>query len=89
MEVPNCIAVNHNTGMTHYATCDPHAGGKEPHTSGKVIDTFCGRPVHDNYEIFSRHFKHVAPNCKLCDHKERMLRGHREHWLNMDIKSEW
>ena len=76
-KTPICTVLNKNTGMTHYSTCDHE---------GKIVGerTFCGKPIHDGYEVVTiatGMWQHDTVECEVCYMKERGMRGSKEHWL--------
>lgn len=74
VKTPNCIVLNKNTGVTHYSTCDCESKITESHT-------FCGKTIHDRYEVTTTDLWHNKAKCEVCDLKERGMRGSKEHWL--------
>jgi hypothetical protein len=80
--IPNCIVTNLRTGMTHYATSDHE---------GEIFSkqTWCGKPIHEDYSLVTKFINQLTPKCKVCDSKERSLRGSSEHWLHVQPTNPW
>ena len=74
VKTPNCIVLNKNTGMTHYSTCDHERKITESRT-------FCGKTIHDRYEVKTTDVRFSTARCEVCGMKERGMRGSKEHWL--------
>lgn len=72
----NCIIIHKKSEKTHYAIRNNDGTLNEK--------TLCGIKISVNYSILTTDVWHGKVNCEKCDCKDRMLRGTKNHWLNME-----